>query len=98
MKTIVDTIGARNYFLRDNSAIPNLEGPYSTIADVVAEDKQKFYYMGCDKCFSGIDAEYNYVYTCNSCKEAIIAKPRSIYILFIIFYLLFMLPKNTALT
>ncbi|KAL3838866.1 hypothetical protein ACJIZ3_023457 [Penstemon smallii] len=92
MKTIVDTIGARNYFLRDDSAIPNLEGPYSTIADVVAEDKvdkfvikanikivdakQKFYYMGCDKCFSGIDAEYNYVYTCNSCKEATIAKPR----------------------
>ncbi|KAL3813093.1 hypothetical protein ACJIZ3_014361 [Penstemon smallii] len=40
MKTIVDTIGARNYFLRDDSAIPNLEGPYSTIADVVAEDKK----------------------------------------------------------
>ncbi|KAL3849518.1 hypothetical protein ACJIZ3_011400 [Penstemon smallii] len=37
---------------------------------------QKFFYMACGKCYSGINAEYKYEYTCVSCKRSTKAEPR----------------------
>ncbi|KAL3831158.1 hypothetical protein ACJIZ3_019960 [Penstemon smallii] len=63
-----------------------------SIADVISEAKldrftvkvcvkitdldQKYFYMACEKCYSSIDAEFNYYYTCSSCKKTTLAKPR----------------------
>ncbi|XP_012844865.1 PREDICTED: replication protein A 70 kDa DNA-binding subunit B-like [Erythranthe guttata] len=43
----------------------------------ITDYDQKFFYMGCNQCFSGVDAELNHSYTCASCKEDALAKPRA---------------------
>ncbi|KAL3820153.1 hypothetical protein ACJIZ3_006058 [Penstemon smallii] len=37
---------------------------------------QKYFYMACEKCFSGAGADYDYQYTCVACKAFTHAKPK----------------------
>ena len=41
---------------------------------------QKFWYMGCKKCFRSTTAPHGVVFTCNSCRERHPAEPRSLVI------------------
>ncbi|KAL3824941.1 hypothetical protein ACJIZ3_020970 [Penstemon smallii] len=78
MKAIIEAIAVKDYFLRDDSSTPILTNALSGIVDIVSEAK-KLFYMGCDKCYSGIGADFNYAYTCVACKECTVAKPRSLH-------------------
>ncbi|KAL3834163.1 hypothetical protein ACJIZ3_008899 [Penstemon smallii] len=42
---------------------------------MVINTEQKYYYMACKKCFSSVDADHNYEYTCAMCGEKTQSKP-----------------------
>ncbi|KAL3809062.1 hypothetical protein ACJIZ3_000168 [Penstemon smallii] len=46
------------------------------VAAMVIKTEQKYYYMACKKCFSSVDADYDYEYTCAMCGEKTQTKPR----------------------
>ncbi|KAL3844186.1 hypothetical protein ACJIZ3_001589 [Penstemon smallii] len=92
LKCIVDAISAKDYFQRVESSVVFPTDQISLISDVISEVKndrftveaaaivinteQKYYYMACKKCFSSVDADYDYEYTCAMCREKTQAKPR----------------------
>ncbi|KAL3844192.1 hypothetical protein ACJIZ3_001595 [Penstemon smallii] len=91
LKIIVEMIAKDNFVHVDSSGMFPTENVLS-LADVLSDTKterftvqvsvqitdldQKYYYMACEKCFSGIDAELDYHYICLACKKPTIAKPR----------------------
>ncbi|KAL3834091.1 hypothetical protein ACJIZ3_008827 [Penstemon smallii] len=92
LKVIVEAIGARNYLKRIEASNEFPTDQISLIADVISEEKpdiftvevnaivtnseQKYYYMACEKCFSAVNADCDYHYTCAICGEKTQAKPR----------------------
>ncbi|KAL3818276.1 hypothetical protein ACJIZ3_004181 [Penstemon smallii] len=92
LRFIVDAITAKDYLPRIESSAPFLTDHITTIADVLSAEKmdrftvevnalvthseQKYYYMACGKCFSAVDAAYEYEYTCAMCGQMTKAKPR----------------------
>ena len=46
---------------------------------------QKFWYMGCEKCFCSTSADYGVLFMCNTCKQKHKAEPRSDHHYFICF-------------
>ncbi|KAL3846231.1 hypothetical protein ACJIZ3_003634 [Penstemon smallii] len=100
LKLITEAVSAKDHFTHSDSFLDVPTNKICAIADVVADNRvdkflvrvqamvtdpdQKFFYMSCEKCFSGVDADFDYPYTCTSCKEFTHAKPRE-KILFSIF-------------
>ncbi|KAL3839052.1 hypothetical protein ACJIZ3_023643 [Penstemon smallii] len=92
LKCIVDAISAKDYFRRVESSAVFPTDQISLISEVISEPKidrftvevaamvinteQKYYYMACKKCFSFVDADYDYEYTCAMCGEKTQTKPR----------------------
>ncbi|KAL3831140.1 hypothetical protein ACJIZ3_019942 [Penstemon smallii] len=82
LKCIVDAIGAKDYFERVESSAVFPTNQISLISQILSEEKlwnnreQEYYYMACKKCFSSVDADYVYEYTCAMCAEKTQAKPR----------------------
>ncbi|KAL3850599.1 hypothetical protein ACJIZ3_012481 [Penstemon smallii] len=85
-------VSAKDHFTHSDSLLDVPTNKICAIADVVADNRvdkflvrvqamvtdpdQKFFYMSCEKCFSGVDADFDYPYTCASWKEFTHAKPR----------------------
>ncbi|KAL3850638.1 hypothetical protein ACJIZ3_012520 [Penstemon smallii] len=92
LKCIVDAINAKDYFERVESSAVFPTNEITLISDILSEEKndrftvevaavvinteQKYYYMACKKCFSSVDADYDYEYTCAMCGDKTQAKPR----------------------
>ncbi|KAL3820384.1 hypothetical protein ACJIZ3_006289 [Penstemon smallii] len=92
LKCIVDAINANDYFERVESSAAFPTNHISLISDIMSEEKSdrftvevsavvintehKYYYMACKKCFSSVNADYDYQYTCALCGDKTQAKPR----------------------
>ncbi|KAL3840261.1 hypothetical protein ACJIZ3_024852 [Penstemon smallii] len=92
MKFIAEVVAEKKYLVHDNSLNLPSENDIMSLGDVVstknvekflvrvgvviADYMQKFYYMACDNCSKGVDAELSYEYTCNKCHQSVKAVPR----------------------
>ncbi|KAL3834022.1 hypothetical protein ACJIZ3_008758 [Penstemon smallii] len=91
LKFITHAISSKDHFAHSDSFFHVSLDKICPIADVVADNKvdkflvkvqamitdpdQKYSYMACEKCFSGVDADYDYQYTFVACKAFTHAKP-----------------------
>ncbi|KAL3830985.1 hypothetical protein ACJIZ3_019787 [Penstemon smallii] len=91
-KFIADVVAEKKYLVHDDSFNMTSEKDIMSLGDVVstknvekflvrvgvviADSVQNFYYMACDNCSKGVDAELNHEYTCNKCHQSVKAVPR----------------------
>ncbi|KAL3838893.1 hypothetical protein ACJIZ3_023484 [Penstemon smallii] len=67
MKFIAEVVAEKKYLV---------EKFFVRVGVVIADSMQKFYYMACDNCSKGVDAELDHEYTCNKCHQSVKAVPR----------------------
>ncbi|KAL3846320.1 hypothetical protein ACJIZ3_003723 [Penstemon smallii] len=92
LNLISDTISEKPYLAFDDSISTPSEKDLTSLADVVSintvfkflvrvkvsivDASQKVYYMSCNECTGGVDAEMGDTYICTHCSKSAVAVPR----------------------